>query len=189
MNSHKILSIAATIVFLTPFPVKAQEKIPHWEVAFSTSNQDNPSATQEGKARCQRCFKNPESQVPLTSILPVIDQRLTVASHPTFLINLPETFAKQVFFKIEAHNEEYEYTTILPITGQKGIMRVTLPPDAPALETGQTYQWFLVLMCQDKLKPDSPAVQGSVKRVSTTMTSSEQFQAMSQLQQAAIYAL
>ncbi|MDJ0536016.1 MAG: DUF928 domain-containing protein [Xenococcaceae cyanobacterium MO_207.B15] len=51
----------------------------------------------------------------------------------------------------------------------------------------KTYQWFLALMCQGILKPDSPVVQGSVKRVSTTITSSEQFQTMKRLEKAQMY--
>ncbi len=46
---------------------------------------------------------------------------------------------------------------------------------------------FLALMCQGQLKPDSPVIQASVKRVSTTITSSKQIKARYQLEQAQMY--
>ncbi len=191
--NKKILLIAATAVVFTQLPLKAEESknvsFKSFADAFEPPMRDKPLATSGGASRGEECLLEVEqSQIPLTPILPAIEQRLTVASHPTFLINLPPTSAKQVFFKIEDHNQDYEYTTILPITGKEGIIRVTLPPDAPALETGQEYQWFLALMCKGSLKPDSPMVQGSVTRVPVTIASSEQFTTMTQLQQAEIYA-
>ena len=193
MNYQRILLIAATIVFGHQFPLKAQESTnPATNTfgnAFDPPNSDRPLATKGGAARGEECLAGMQnSPVPLTPILPAIEQRLTLASHPTFFINLPPTSAKQVFFKIRDRNEDYEYTTILPITGKGGVTSVTLPPDAPALETGQTYQWFLAVMCQEQLKPDSPMVQGSVKRVTTIISSSEPIKAITQLEKAEMYA-
>ncbi len=191
--NKKILLIAATTLILTQVPLKAEQSnnasFKSFADAFEPPMRDKPSVTSGGASRGDKCLLEVEqSQVPLTPILPAIEQRLTVASHPTFFINLPLTSAKQVFFRIEDHNQDYEYTTILPITGKEGIIRVTLPPDAPPLEIKEEYQWFLAIMCQGRLKPDSPMVQGSVTRVPTTIASSEQFTTMTQLQQAETYA-
>ena len=192
MNYYKILSILATIVFLAPFPVKAQEKTvanQNWETAFSSSNQGKPGVTKGGASRAGECMAEvTNSKVDLTPILPAPSQSLTSASHPTFLAHVPSTSADKVYLRIKNHNEEYDYATVLPITGQGGIIRLTLPSEAPALEKGQNYQWFLALMCQGVLKPDSPTVEGSLTRVSTKITSSEQIKAMSQLEQAQMYA-
>jgi len=192
MKYYKILSILATIVFLSPLTVKAQEKTTvnkNWEDAFSSSNQGKPGATKGGASRGGECMAElTNSEVDLTPILPAPSQRLTLASHPTLLAYFPETSAERVYLRIKNHNQEYDYATILPITGQGGIIRVTLPPDAPALEKGQNYQWFLALMCQGVLKPDSPTVHGSLTRVSTNSTSLEQIKAMTQLERAQMYA-
>lgn len=192
MNYYKILSIVATIIFLTPISVNAESKTivnQNWEDAFSSSNQGKPGATKGGAARAGNCLAElSNSEVILTPILPVPSQRLTLASHPTLLAYLPSTSAERVYLRIKNHNEEYDYATVLPITGQAGIIRITLPPDAPALEKGQNYQWFLALMCQGVLKPDSPTVEGSLTRVSSQIPSSEQIKAMSQLEQAKMYA-
>ena len=192
MKHYQILSILATIVFLAPFSVNAQEKTTvntNWEDAFSSSNQGKPGATQGGASRRGECIAElNNSKVDITPILPSPNQSLTSASHPTFLAHVPSTSANKVFLRIKGDKEEYEYTTILPISGQGGIIRVTLPPEAPALKIAQNYQWFLAVMCQGSLLPDSPTVQGSVTRVATTIKSSEQFPAMSRLEQAQMYA-
>lgn len=192
MKYYTILSIVATIVFLTPFSVKAQEKTTvnqNWEDAFSGSNQGKPGETKGGASRRGECMAElSNSEVNVTPILPDPSKSLTVASHPTFLAHIPSTSAKKVFLRIKDNKEEYEYTTILPITGQEGIIRVTLPPEAPPLKTAQNYQWFLAVMCQGILKPDSPVVRGSVTRVPINITSSEQFQTMTQLKQVEMYA-
>ena len=193
MNHKRILSIAITIVFLTQLPLNAQESknsyLTSFKGAFDPPMRDKPLATQGGASRGEQCISvASDSKAIISPILPAPSQRLTVVSHPTFLAHFPKTSAKKVFLRIKDHSEEYDYTTELPITGQGGIISVTLPPDAPALETGQTYQWLLAVICEDQLRPDSPMVQGSVKRVSTTITSSEPIKAMTQLQQAAMYA-
>ncbi len=192
MKYYKILSIIATILFLTPFPVQAQEKTTvnkNWSDAFSSSNQGKPGATKGGASRAGECIASvTNSKVDVTPILPSPNQSLTSVSHPTFLAYVPSTSANKVFLRIKGNKEEYEYSTIVPISGEAGIIRVTLPPEAPALKTDQNYQWFLAVMCQGSLLPDSPTVQGSVTRVATTIKSSEQFPAMRRLEQAQMYA-
>ncbi|HHP7231586.1 MAG TPA: DUF928 domain-containing protein [Xenococcaceae cyanobacterium] len=134
--------------------------------SFEPPNRDKPVTTLGGASRGEQCVTGIDnSEVSLIPILPAIDQRLTIASHPTFLVHLPQTSAQQVFLTIQDENEAYSYQTILPISGESGIISVTLPETAPPLNIGKNYQWSIALICEEGLKPDSPIVQGSVVRV------------------------
>ncbi len=107
MKHYKILSILATIIFLTPFSVNAESKTivkKNWEDAFSSSNQGKPGATKGGASRRGECMAElTNSKVNVTPILPAPSQSLTSTSHPTFLAHVPSTSADQVYLRIKNH--------------------------------------------------------------------------------------
>ncbi len=192
---HKlILLIAVSIIPFSQLPLNAQETTnssvkSSFAVSFEPPNKDKPLATSGGASRGGQCMANMNnSEVTITPILPAMNQRLTVASHPTFFVHVPHTSAQKVFLNIQDENEEDSYQTVLPISGQSGIISVTLPQEAPPLKMGKNYQWSLALMCEDRLKPDSPIVMGSVTRVQPKMQLSEKLNGMAQIEQAALYA-
>ena len=174
---HKLpLLIAIGSIPLTQLTINAQEATnpppKSFATAFEPPNGDKPLATSGGASRGEQCIADVQnSKIPLTPILPAINQRLTVASHPTFLIHVPETSAKQVFFKIEAQNQELSYQTTLPISGNAGIIKITLPSDAPSLEIGQNYQWFLRIQCNATFQPEDPQISASITRVAGNVPS------------------
>ena len=190
---HKLpLLIAIGSIPLTQLTINAQEATnpppKSFATAFEPPNGDKPLATSGGASRGEQCIADVQnSKIPITPILPAINQRLTVASHPTFLIHIPETSAKQVFFKIEAQNQELSYQTTLPISGNAGIIKITLPSDAPSLAIGQNYQWALALICGDTLKPDSPIANGSITRIQPEAELKQQLSSMTEIEQATFY--
>jgi hypothetical protein len=56
------------------------------------------------------------------------------------------------------------------------VIGVKLPASAPALEVGKNYKWSLVMVCGGELEPDSPGVEGWVRRVAPTPTLKSQKQ-------------
>ncbi len=194
MNYQLIILVAVSIIPLTQSPLNAQEKNNssannRFSVSFEPPNKNQPVATSGGASRGQQCIADMNnSEIPITAIVPAINQRLTVASHPTFFIHVPETSAQKVFLNIQDENEEDSYQKVIPIDGKSGIIGVTLPQDAPPLKIGKNYQWSLALICQESLKPDSPIVQGTVTRVQSQMQLAEISEEMTKLEQAALYA-
>jgi hypothetical protein len=111
-----------------------------------------------------------------------------VAARPTFFVYVPPTSSKQVFFSLQDENRNSHYQTTLKISGQGGIVRVTLPADAPELEIGKNYMWFLATVEPgDILRPDSRGVSGWVKRVEPP-SSSAQNSSLTPLKLATLYA-
>ncbi len=190
---HKLpLLIVIGSIPLTQLSLNAQEATnppaKSFATAFEPPNRDKPLATSGGASRGEQCIADVQnSKIPITPILPAIDQRLTVASHPTFLIHIPQTSAKQVFFTIEDQNQETNYQTNLPISGKAGILKITLPQDAPSLEIGKNYQWALALICGETLKPDSPIVNGSITRIQPETELKQQLSSMTKIEQATFY--
>ena len=68
-----------------------------------------------------------------------------------------------------------------------GIVSVTLPNEAPALDLNHEYQWSLILMCDGKLRPDSPVVQGDIMRVAADSNLKDWLAQADLLESAAIY--
>lgn len=126
-----------------------------------------------------------EQPVPL---LPQGDYGQTLSPRPEFFLYLPATTARQVFFSLHTVDRQTHYEAYLPISGEAGILRVSLPDDAPALEPGQTYQWHIVAFSGDRLRPDSPSASGWVRRVVPDDALAEQSEAAnSDLELAVIY--
>ena len=186
------LIIISTVLFQHSAIIAQQKASPparSFATAFEPPNKDKPLATSGGASRGQQCIVDLDnSEVPITPILPAINQRLTVVPNPTFFIHIPQTSARKVFFQIEDENEENSYQTVMPISGDGGILRVTLPEDAPPLEIGKNYRWALALICDHRLRPDSPIVQGSITRANPEIELNEQLKTMSQIEQASFYA-
>lgn len=140
---------AARVIFQPPTDEKADD---------SRGGASRPSAI--------KCRGDRASDVALTALIPHSNQGLTVASHPTFFVYVPPTSAPQIYFSLKDENNLGIYQTMLPISGQEGVISISLPTDQPALEIGQTYSWSVGLVCQPT-QTDMPWVKGTVQRVET----------------------
>ena len=138
-----------------------------FKVTFDPPAEGMPVSSVGGASRTiSNCFNEAnDSAIPFSAVLPSSNQGLTAASHPTILAYLPETSAQSVFFSWRGENDRDHYQAILPIENKAGIISLDLPQNAPPLEVGQNYQWALGIMCNGRLQPDSPMVQGRVKRI------------------------
>ena len=160
-----------------------------FKVTFDPPTEDMPRKSTGGASRTiSQCVDPLEyDDIPFSALLPASTQGLTAASHPTILAYLPETDAQKVFFSWRDENNQDHYQAILPITKRSGIISLNLPEDAPPLEVGKNYQWAIAIMCNDRLQPDSPMVQGQVKRVELASAIQSRLDHDISLNNAAIY--
>ena len=123
-------------------------KLKTWQISQKfkprVDNKRNP-VTDGGATRGKSCLKKKELLIPLT---PYNLVGLTLAKHPTFFWNMPDSTAKFLNFTILADGEtENLYESKLPIPNAAGIMSFTLPQNAPQLEINQTYKWSINVVC------------------------------------------
>ena len=137
-----------------------------FKVTFDPPAEDMPKSSMGGASRTiSQCINQIESDLPFSALIPASTQGLTTASYPTILAYLPKTSAENLFFSWRDEDNQDHYQAILPIQKEAGIISLNLSENAPPLEVGKNYQWALGIMCDGRLQPDSPMVQGQVKRV------------------------
>jgi Domain of Unknown Function (DUF928) len=155
---------------------------------FKTPNRGAPSSTAGGATRgsCDKLSKQ------ITPILPKEKLGLTLSERPTFFVNLPKAAAKNAEFLLLATENDistevvYEATVNLP--EQPGIMAYTLPDNAPALETGKRYRWFLSVPCNADESEAKATVDGWVERTESNVTLSKQLETAEVSKRPEVYA-
>ena len=106
-----------------------------------------------------------------TSMLAVMPDSFfgkTVEARPTILVYVPASNASEAVFSIKDEVKDFVYEMTMPVPSSGGVVAVQLPSSAPELTVNQNYQWYLALEIDGLLKPESPFVDGWVKRVSRT---------------------
>ncbi len=97
------------------------------------------------------------------ALLPSSQYGLTSKSHPEILVATTSVdTTDQALFSMQSA-DGYYYETYIELPDTPGIINIALPSEAPALDVNQLYQWSLVLMCNNQLRPDSPAIQGWIQ--------------------------
>jgi Domain of Unknown Function (DUF928) len=101
----------------------------------------------------------------LMALLPNTYFGTTLQERPTLLVYIPVSQANEADFSLkdEAGNTLFEMT--IPVSGYAGVLTLQLPSDAPALEMGKNYQWFMALKVDGELKPSTPYVDGWIQRI------------------------
>jgi Domain of Unknown Function (DUF928) len=120
-------------------------------------------------------------------VMPITKTGLTVAEHPTLFIYVPATSANALFFSLRDENNNHLYQTEIPLTGKSGIVSVKLPDNAPGLEIGKSYRWAFALIGSEGLKPDSPGVEGKIKRVELNLAPKSELEMVKPLERAVLY--
>ena len=133
-----------------------------------------------------KCIQDEAYHPSLTALLPPSKRGLTIQSHPTFFIYIPQTSAPQAHFTLKDESNQGIYQAFLPLAQTQGILRVRLPENSPALELGVTYQWSLALICEPT-QTDIPMVSGHVRRIAPAPALRSQFASESRLQQVVAY--
>ncbi len=139
-----------TRVLFKPPP---EDKKPHQTRAAGSRNE----------GRCPQ--DRDSSSTPLTPLVPSASFGLTTTERPTLWLMIPKTTARQVVLSIREEGIQYHSKTLIPITGESGVIGLQPSADAPPLATGKTYQWGVVLVCGKTPTPNDPSFAVWVKRV------------------------
>lgn len=131
---------------------------------------DNPSPrrTQSGASR-----RNLPGVCDGLPVMPENGLGLTASNSPSLFVYFSEgtTVEKaQLTLKSvdESESEYYETVVVLPqekLAENGGVVAFDIPEVDSELVMNQEYAWSLVLMCEGQLRPDSPILTGSLKRV------------------------
>ncbi|MBP0001708.1 MAG: DUF928 domain-containing protein [Cyanobacteria bacterium SID2] len=110
----------------------------------------------------------PSDEAPSLSVMALVPETrygLTVSPHPTFFIYLSDPSVHHVFFSLQQQNREPHYQAFFPVPREGNIVRIVLPEDAPELAIETDYQWQVVAVAGEQLRPDSPSTSGWVRRI------------------------
>jgi hypothetical protein len=81
---------------------------------------------------------------------------------------------KSAVLTVKDQTEDYYYSQKLTLPATGGIIKMTLTEDAPPLEVGQSYTWFLRIQCNAYLEPEDPQISAIITRVEGNIPSVEQ---------------
>jgi hypothetical protein len=161
--------LAFSITLSSQIGLGQAQSFPHpktWQISQKfrprVDNRRNP-VTDGGATRGKSCLKKKELLIPLTPLNLV---GLTLDQHPTFFWNMPESTAKFLNFSILADGEtETLYAKELPIPNEAGIIKFTLPQDAPQLKINQTYKWSVNVVCDPEDSSGNIRMSAWVQRI------------------------
>ena len=101
----------------------------------------------------------------MLALLPQSFYGTTLTSKPSFLVYVPASSARTAVFSLKDEAGNQLTQIALPVSGAAGVLTIALPENAPALEVGRNYQWFLALKIDGNLSPSTPYVDGWVRRI------------------------
>jgi Domain of Unknown Function (DUF928) len=122
----------------------------------------------------------------MMALLPQTYSGTTLLDRPTLFVYLPASEAKTMVFSLQDDVGNVQYQTTLPVSSEAGIHQITLPAEAPALQEGQNYQWFLALKIDDELSPRTPYVDGWIQRIAATPEIAQALQSTDRMARAGI---
>jgi Domain of Unknown Function (DUF928) len=104
----------------------------------------------------------------LIALLPQTYSGTTVLAHPTLMAYLPASSVKTAIFSLKDEAGKMVYQQNLAISGEAGLVAITLPATTPALEVNKQYQWYVALPVDGDLNPSTPYVDGWIQRIEPT---------------------
>jgi hypothetical protein len=123
----------------------------------------------------------------LTALSPTAKSGLTLAEHPTFLVYVPKTCAKNAEFSLRNRMGQGIYRTMIALTTTPNLISITLPAQAVPLEVGKSYTWSFAIICNADDRLDDRFVTGMVQRIELDANRLRQIQQASPREQAALY--
>lgn len=140
------------------------------QVFTPASGSGSPQQASGGASREGTYSLNPSTMdaggpAAILALLPQSYFGTTVSERPTILVYLPASTAKEMVFSLKDEAGKLKHQMTLPVSGTAGIVAIKLPAEVPALEVGKNYQWFLALKIDGHLSPNTPYVDGWVKRI------------------------
>ncbi len=158
LSSLKLKTLVLTLLFLGLSTISLSRS------TFAVTPQtDRGTRNSYGGGTRGDCFS--DGQKPLTSLTPKTNnkQELTLASHPTIFIYVPENTAIAGEFILKDSTQKKVYEDIVSLPDSQGIIDIKIPTDQPELKVGKNYNWTFSLICETPI-PEA-VVQGSIQRV------------------------
>ncbi|MBH8567013.1 DUF928 domain-containing protein [Nostoc sp. CENA67] len=199
LNSQQLIYLIAVGSFLigtqptiaqstANIPTPTNRSKPQQIIFKPPPNDGKPKTTSSaGSRRDWQCPQDatsttPANQTPIMALVPAdSNYGLTIAEHPTFLVYLPQTSAKQVVLSLMTEDNQLHSQTFIPIQGEPGIISIKSADSSPPLEVGKNYQWVLVLVCGEKPSPNDPVISSWVRRVALPHPQNHQKTALEQV--------
>ncbi len=135
-------------------------KTPPVAVEFDPPDSDAPD-NREGSSSRTLC---PETDLPLTALVPPRASGLTVSPHPTFWFYIPYRLSHPIEFILFDNTDAPIYRTVVTHTGEPELVSFSLPNNEPPLEIGQRYRWQLSFLCNPRMRTEDDYVSGSILR-------------------------
>jgi hypothetical protein len=109
----------------------------------------------------------PEVPQPLTALIPETNLGLTVGDRPTFLFYVPysSTPPREVELVLLDEVENEIFNQKITPANIPGILSISLPETAAALEVGKTYRWQFSYLCNPRIRAEDDYVEGAIARV------------------------
>ncbi|OZH54071.1 hypothetical protein AFK68_13290 [Hydrocoleum sp. CS-953] len=159
LSSLKLKTLVLTLLFLGLSTISLSRNT----LANITPRTDRGTGDTVPGGTRGSCFY--EGQKPLTPLTPKTNNRqvLTLASHPTIFIYVPENTAIAGEFILKDSTQKKVYEDIVLLPDSQGIIGIKIPTDQPELKVGKNYNWTFSLICETPI-PEA-MVEGSIQRV------------------------
>lgn len=156
---------------------------------FTNRGNGTPRETTGGGSRVGNSYFNPSdvtstNPATLIGLMPPNYYGTTVSERPTVMVYLPASNAEDAVFSIKDETGKMHHQMTIPVAGKSGVIGIKLPADAPTLELGKNYQWFLALKVDGQLSPSTPYIDGWIQRIQPSAELVTAMQQKNLLQQA-----
>lgn len=142
---------------------------------FRPPNKNQPQHTVGGATRGNLCSSDKDNKSEITALVPEQEQTLTLNSHPNFFAYIsPTNEDRTAILIVKDDTEDYYFSKKLTLSATGGVIKMSLPEDAPPLEIGKSYTWFLRIQCNTYLEPEDPQISASITRVKGNIPSLSQ---------------
>jgi hypothetical protein len=181
MKRYLLSSMLAPAVLAAFFclPITAEEP----EVAPPPAPDKPPTAPTGTRGNCSF------GEIALGAIASEPSLITTTAAYPVLLFYIPETSAGTAEFVLVNASGELIYNTRLEIQDNKGIMRVSFPPEAasPLAQTGNPYRWEFAIICDESDRAGDDIADGQLQRLPLSADIQKQLQQANDRDRLSIY--
>jgi hypothetical protein len=169
-----------------PVAVLKNQKPVRISQSFKPPNRGAPPPTAGGATRGNSCV--PSHKKPI-SLIPKDRLGLTFSARPTFHWHIPSSPAKTAKFLILTGDDvDVVYEATIPLPAKAGIISYALPKNAPPLEIGKRYHWFLTLDCNPADQGVNPITEGWTERIAPDVVLLKQLEKANLTTRASLYA-
>lgn len=185
------VSVALALGLLVSASMAAPTLDTHLKQSNPPPPPNNPGSSAAGGRRdrsaCPQDADAATANPSMTALSPTTIPGLTVAEHPTFLVYVPETSAKEAEFSLRSRGSNGIYRTIIALTNTPGIIRITLPAQVTPLEVGKQYIWSFAIICNPSDRVEDRFVTSSVERAELDPSQLRQIQQASAKERVVLY--